>query len=368
MISLLLLLLTGTCASNQVGWLQEMVQLTAVMSQCMAPIPHPSPCLTNWPRCLHILSSEALKPPPLPSLTNIEIVDLLSSYEDDQVFGGGEAAFAIQSLSEGKQRLIIGFPGSTVPSDWMNNMRIWPTPFKPLPLDFDSNPSEELYLRNENVGMVHQGFFYVYQGLRKRLLSTVKRLMNDSIAEIVTVGHSLGGVLASLLMLDLRYCQLNQQCRAIRVRRDIELSTVSIGQPKMGNDEFSRFFEILLSRHKDDEDLVVPRYHRMTNNRDMVPSVPYTLSKDGYRHLRPPPPHNYYYAHDLSSAYSFFEDALVLCSYNVSQTVGHGGYRIVDYREDSLCQTPMVTLGLANHMRYLWDFELVLRQCRVTFM
>ncbi|KAJ8502579.1 hypothetical protein ONZ45_g11632 [Pleurotus djamor] len=111
---------------------------------------------------------------------------------------------------------------------------------------------------------VHHGFKVVHEKTAVEILAEVKRLLDERRTKlIITVGHSLGGALATL---DSLYFKLN-------LPSDIEIKTITFGAPRFGNEAFVKFFESKL-----------PQFKRINHGRDVVPIVPGRFL--GYMHLK----------------------------------------------------------------------------------
>ncbi|EUC59097.1 lipase [Rhizoctonia solani AG-3 Rhs1AP] len=120
--------------------------------------------------------------------------------------------------------------------------------FLPVPMNSKRFPGAPSSAR------VHVGFQAAHERTATIVLDTVKKVIAERGAtKVVTVGHSLGGALA---LLDGLYLKLN-------LPSSIEIITRTIGQPRVGNDEFAKFV-----------DQNVPNLVRITNKGDLVPGLP----------------------------------------------------------------------------------------------
>lgn len=103
--------------------------------------------------------------------------------------------------------------------------------------------------------MVHHGFYFAYHNttLRPGVLSaikSVKELYGE--LDIIVIGHSMGGAIASFCALDLTVTLEAKNVQAM-----------TFGQPRVGNAAFASYYSQL-----------VPNTIRITNNHDIVPHLP----------------------------------------------------------------------------------------------
>jgi hypothetical protein len=141
--------------------------------------------------------------------------------------------------------LIVTFRGTQTAEDWLDNLDFIGEPYLPVP----------------GRGTVHQGFQLIYYAIRKNLLAIVGPL-SAGCTDLLVVGHSLGGAIATLAMPDL----LNVL--------SLNLSPVlyNMASPRAGHDDFQNFF-----------DSHVNVCYRIVNQWDVVPHLPPSLA--GYVHV-----------------------------------------------------------------------------------
>ena len=122
---------------------------------------------------------------------------------------------------------------------------------------------------------IHDGFLEAFDSVRARIMAALDdargagpraRALNstgDAVAEwhVFVTGHSLGGALATLFAAEL----------AASGRRNLRISMVNFGSPRVGNAAFVEAYNKL-----------VPDSVRVVNGSDAVPTVPALL---GYRHV-----------------------------------------------------------------------------------
>ncbi|MCB0195573.1 MAG: lipase family protein [Anaerolineae bacterium] len=133
---------------------------------------------------------------------------------------------------------VVAFRGSeeTGIADWITDLK-----FIPMVYPYGKP--------NDKSMTVHSGFMGAYNSVREAVQKAVKSTKHK---QVVFVGHSLGGALASLAALDTAYNIPGK-----------EISCYTYGSPKVGNDNFVKAYNKL-----------VPNTYRCVNGRDMVPSAP----------------------------------------------------------------------------------------------
>lgn len=207
-------------------------------------------------------------------------------------------AFAGWSSKLGAKLIVFRGTDSHSLYNWVENMHYWRTDFSiPFP--------------NATGALVHTGFVASYNQstLRANLTEAMKSMQRwHPWAPLYVVGHSLGGALATLCALDMKF---TFKLKDVRV--------YTFGSPRVGNKEFVDYF-----------DWQVQESFRMTHNRDIVPSVPLQIM--GFRHV----PREVWQV-DFAG-----HSALTVCN---------------DGGEDPRCHDSMCYLGLctsvADHLVYL---------------
>ena len=107
---------------------------------------------------------------------------------------------------------------------------------------------------------IHFGFYDAFKSIENRVIGAATQLLAmDPDAHILSIGHSLGGALATITALEL-------QLKFNNVR---ELHT--FGAPRIGNYELASFLKQRL-----------PNAYRVVHYRDLAPHLPFEL--DSYRH------------------------------------------------------------------------------------
>jgi len=106
---------------------------------------------------------------------------------------------------------------------------------------------------------VHQGFYNSYLNLKPKFFSYVQQLQSKTQKNIIVTGHSLGAALGSL-------------CAADLFQANLPVSLITFGQPRVGNSNFASWYA----------GLGYPIW-RVTNERDIVPHVPFRFFQ--YEHF-----------------------------------------------------------------------------------
>lgn len=135
---------------------------------------------------------------------------------------------------ESDDDIIVAFRGSQSDEDWLMDADILQTSFP--------------YIHDG--GLVHNGFLSIYHSLRDELVNTITDL--DTEKEIFVTGHSLGGALATLFILDIA-----------NVLRNLKQTLITFASPKIGNKKFVERFNIIILDS-----------YRFVNLNDVVPTFP----------------------------------------------------------------------------------------------
>lgn len=207
-------------------------------------------------------------------------------------------AYAGYSSKLGAKLVVFRGTDSHSLYNWVQNMHYWRTDLSvPFP--------------NATGALVHTGFVSSYNSssLRGNITEAMRSLQRwHPWAPVYIIGHSMGGALATVCALDLKY---------YFGLHDVRVYT--FGSPRVGNDAFVNYF-----------DWQVQESFRTTHNRDIVPSVPLQIM--GFRHV----PREVWQV-DFAG-----HEALTICS---------------DSGEDPTCHDSMCYLGLctsiADHLVYL---------------
>lgn len=146
-----------------------------------------------------------------------------------------------------KDSILIAFRGSSNVKDWIANANI-------IKVKMDLNN----VLDNERP-KVHLGFLTQFRSVENKITDYINEILkndiNNEIKNIVYTGHSLGGGLANIALINYshKYTQLKHMC-------------VTFGAPRVGNKSFRKKFEEKCNFSK-----------RYVNYYDPIPSLPSSL-------------------------------------------------------------------------------------------
>jgi predicted lipase len=157
--------------------------------------------------------------------------DMLATVMADSHFFGFVAA--------SKDQTVISLRGTHFLSDWIGNVEL---------------ALVEYRFRSE-AGLVHIGFQAIYETLRKSITTVLSRPDGNPLP-VVTVGHSLGGALATLCALDAEVARLSNG----------PIKVVTFASPRVGNSDFKNAF----GRNVTD-------CLRIANRSDLIPHLPLHL-------------------------------------------------------------------------------------------
>ncbi|TRM62225.1 Alpha/Beta hydrolase protein [Schizophyllum amplum] len=131
-------------------------------------------------------------------------------------------------------------------------------------------------------GQVHSGFWRLYKGLRGRAVDALRDALDKypDVNELVVTGHSMGGVVCHLLLLDLL---ADESLLPV----DVKLKICAFGSPRPGDAELARYWKELVKTrrlmHGEDSftEYLVKAYN------DGVPALPPLAF--GFRHFTETP-------------------------------------------------------------------------------
>ncbi|KAJ7143303.1 Alpha/Beta hydrolase protein [Mycena crocata] len=131
-------------------------------------------------------------------------------------------------------------------------------------------------------GQVHSGFWKLYKGIKAFALEGIRKgLAEHDVEEFVITGHSMGGAVSQLLLLDILR---DENLLSIG---SIPLKLVVFGAPRSGTKSLVRYWqELLQQRRTKYGEAAVSEYSVKTYN-DGVPSLPPLTF--GYRHYAQSP-------------------------------------------------------------------------------
>ncbi|KAF8333871.1 alpha/beta-hydrolase [Amanita rubescens] len=152
-----------------------------------------------------------------------------------------------------KKELVVALRGSVSVVDFLTDVEMVMVPFM-VPMILPAPPDSKI--------QVHSGFLMDWISIAAEVVEIVKeQLHHHRQYKLVTVGHSLGGALATLAALTLKLKFPENQVR-----------TYSYGSPRVGNKEFAEFVNRHFGKHA----------FRVVHTDDGVPTIiPTSL---GYHH------------------------------------------------------------------------------------
>ncbi|AFZ56346.1 lipase family protein [Anabaena cylindrica FACHB-243] len=162
--------------------------------------------------------------------------------------------------------ITIVFPGSNSSFDWRTNLETSQeqTKFDKQIIQseiVDQNDKIYPYLTENSSGsLMHSGFIKAYFSVRNQIHEYIK---NNNISRVTVSGHSLGGALATLCVVDIQYNFVNQLA---------SIESFTFGAPKVGNKGFQESYNQR-----------VPSSYQFVNGMDIVPELPRWWQ--GYRHI-----------------------------------------------------------------------------------
>ncbi|PPQ76888.1 hypothetical protein CVT24_008744, partial [Panaeolus cyanescens] len=152
---------------------------------------------------------------------------------------------------DSRKEIIVAFRGSTSPIDFINDVNFILTPFT------SSGVSAPGDVR------VHSGFLNSWNSVAPTVLDTLKQqLVGQNDYTIVTVGHSLGGAVASIAAMAIKANFAN-----------VNVRMYTYGQPRTGNPAYANWVNSLFG---------TGRAYRVTHTTDPVPHLPFPIM--GYAH------------------------------------------------------------------------------------
>jgi triacylglycerol lipase len=137
-------------------------------------------------------------------------------------------------IAESEQSIVVAFRGTQSDTDWIA----------------DSLINQRIYPYTANSGLVHSGFLSIYETCRDSIMETLVTLPKQK--RLLVTGHSLGGALAILHMLDAR---VNTSFA--------DYIMYNFGAPKTGDIAFRNYYNLQVSKT-----------FRIVNLFDVVPLLP----------------------------------------------------------------------------------------------
>ncbi|KAH8112827.1 alpha/beta-hydrolase [Phellopilus nigrolimitatus] len=164
---------------------------------------------------------------------------------------------------------------------------IFHNPKKRLIATFSGTFNISQAMHDLNAFKVHAGFWRLYRGIRKAVLEALSERLSDvekalDVEEIVITGHSLGAALSLLLVLDILNPSLFSKMNRLTLHRDISVTTVLFGAPRVGNAAFSRLYRDSVAKFRAERGETKFSELSVKAHNDGVPAVPPLAF--GYRH------------------------------------------------------------------------------------
>jgi hypothetical protein len=170
----------------------------------------------------------------------LPVSKVLGYFSNDFTDAGGYVAEQIVDAEQGRN-LIVSFRASRSLENWINNLKFFQQQF----------PWKSL---RPNI-FVHKGFFETYLSILTQIAPLVAKGAQN-VMRVIFTGHSLGGALATLAMVD--FVQ-----QGILPANFVQL--VTFGSPRVGNPEWSQYFQSTFEQWQT---------IRVVNQRDIVPHLP----------------------------------------------------------------------------------------------
>ncbi len=170
--------------------------------------------------------------------SKMELVEFCdtSSQANKAAFVDGQAYIA---QSEDKSTITISFRGSESVNDFLINFTTTKTRWEPSEDDAKGHAGFLACLdclRTKNKPMVHLGWYNVYLAFNKFTEKFRRMALDPKVRCIQFAGHSQGGALAVMALVDFLECTKHHQKSFIKNKIQIKLFT--IGQPRVGDDAF----------------------------------------------------------------------------------------------------------------------------------
>ncbi|KAJ8081874.1 hypothetical protein PM082_007720 [Marasmius tenuissimus] len=152
-------------------------------------------------------------------------------------------------------------------------------------------------------GEVHRGFWSLYTGLRSFILDSIRKgLAEQDVTELVVTGHSMGGAMSYLLLLEL--LTPNDI-----VPPSLCIKLAAFGAPRVGDANLGNYWQELCQEYRNSNGVDSFKEYSVKAYNDGVPSLP--PLKLGYRHFTREP---LYFVHgrmfrvpSAESEYAFFQ-------------------------------------------------------------
>uniref|UniRef100_A0A7S1TLZ3 Fungal lipase-type domain-containing protein n=1 Tax=Erythrolobus australicus TaxID=1077150 RepID=A0A7S1TLZ3_9RHOD len=163
-------------------------------------------------------------------------------------------AAGFTGISPKQQYIVAAFRGTVSAKNWMSNLKA---------VSMAASKGGGSYVDLPAEIRIHLGFYQHFASIGHAMVDEVLKLHRENPTFTVYVtGHSLGGAMAALAALHL----------VLQGVPDASMKVYTFGQPRVGNEAFSRYFDERVSS-----------FYRIVNNHDIVPHLP--LRSAGFRHV-----------------------------------------------------------------------------------
>ncbi|KAJ3226519.1 hypothetical protein HK099_004695 [Clydaea vesicula] len=170
-----------------------------------------------------------------------------------KAFGDFKYIFGYTAVNTNLQLIIISFRGTRNFKSWMGNIK-----FAQLDYPYEGAPEG---------AKVHGGFLHEYNSVKEEVIANILELTSMyPNFQILFVGHSLGGALSVLSLIDLKLKYPEMEMKKINL--------ITIAQPRIGNYIFSKWINEQFSN--------LNNYFRIVNKNDATPHLPPSLF--GFKH------------------------------------------------------------------------------------
>lgn len=163
------------------------------------------------------------------------------------------------------KRIIVAFRGTHSLSNVLADLSVYPHEYVPYMGDSGQDGDGASWSQRRCANCtVHAGFLKSWKNTQSTIIPTVLDLKERyPNYELVLVGHSLGGALATLAGIDMQL-------------RGWEPLVTTFGEPKVGNEKFVNFFDELFALNYSNQtsNRSQMRFRRVTHVNDPVPLLP----------------------------------------------------------------------------------------------
>lgn len=171
----------------------------------------------------------------------------------------GDSLQAFAGYDPDYGRIVVSFRGTANIEDWMKDFDYSQTTY----------PYADAYGVDTTTECIHSGFYDSWGELgTDGLTTTLSELFSKySGSDVLVTGHSLGGAIAQIAALDFKLSPVYQQYSIGAV------NVITFGSPRWARDDLASVY-----------DQVIDSNWRLTNEKDIVPTVPYTYLSNGFSH------------------------------------------------------------------------------------